>query len=141
MEQTEQNQRDLENFTVYFQKVYRPENENWDLERDSHFELWQSGYEKIKQCTRCRRFEGDVEFGKHPWTKDHKQVWCRECFKEVGGTRAKANGGRFYWEKMWCRICRKCRRVLEVRGLGQAGEEYCRECYPDEAVCGSADKV
>lgn len=142
MEDLQQNQQDRENFRVYFYKILEPQffvgRESLE---ESYFRQWQAGERPAKQCKRCRKFEGIVTFGKHPWTKDHKQVWCQGCFKEIGAKRSKINENRHYWNKMWCRICRRCRRVLEVRGLGQVGEEYCRECYPDEAVCGSTDKV
>lgn len=52
----------------------------------SRFRRWKSGDWHRKYCLRCGEFDPIAEFGKHPWTKDKLQGWCKVCQKEIGGT-------------------------------------------------------
>lgn len=50
----------------------------------SRLRRYKKGYWNWKQCKRCSRFEGPVEFGPHARAKDGKQPICKGCRVEMG---------------------------------------------------------
>lgn len=89
----------------------------------------------MKQCSKCKIVKYDFDFGPRKASKDGKQSWCKQCFKEYNAQKDYSDSSKRYKKKK-----ERLKKHQEWM-LQYLSENHCVDCGETDVVVLKFDHV